>query len=121
VEFDRFTITLLVHGPNAGKVGEAERAALQDAHLAHLADLHEAGHLFAGGPLGSGNDDEPLRGLSILGVEPERARALKEADAAVQAGVFSVRVLPWMVPAGAVTFSPTRFPRSIADVVGDLA
>jgi hypothetical protein len=25
------------------------------------------------------------------------------------------------VPAGAVTFSPTRFPRSIADVVGDLA
>jgi hypothetical protein len=45
---------------------------------------------------------------------------LKEADAAVQAGVFSVRVLPWMVPAGAVTFSPTRFPRSIADV-GDLA
>ena len=119
MEFDRFTISLLVRGPNAGQVGEAERAALQDAHLAHLADLHEAGHLFAAGPLVSGNDDEPLRGLSILGVEPERARALKEADAAVQAGVFSVHVLPWMVPAGAVTFSPTRFPRTVGDVVGE--
>jgi len=25
-------------------------------------------------------------------------------------------VLPWMVPAGAISFSPTRFPRSAAEV-----
>jgi hypothetical protein len=30
-----------------------------------------------------------------------------------------VVVVPWKVPAGAVHFSPTRFPHSIADVVGD--
>jgi len=115
MQFDRFTIALLVRGPNAGQIDEATRNALQDAHLSHLADLHEARHLLAAGPLVSGNDDELLRGLSILNVEPERARALKEADAAVRAGVFSVQVLPWMVPAGAVSFSPTRFPRSMAE------
>jgi hypothetical protein len=23
--------------------------------------------------------------------------------------------MPWMLPAGAISFSPTRFPRSVAD------
>jgi uncharacterized protein len=119
MEFDRFTIALMVRGPNAGEIGEAERDALQDAHLAHLADLHQAGHLLAAGPLVTPDDDEPLRGLSILKVEPEQARMLKEADAAVRAGVFAVQVRPWLVPAGAITFAPTRFPRSMADVMGD--
>ena len=54
-------------------------------------------------------------GLSILNVEPERARELKEQDPAVQIGRFSVKVIPWLVPAGAISFSPTRFPRSVAE------
>jgi uncharacterized protein len=81
--------------------------------MSHLADLHEAGHLLAAGPL----SDEKFRGLSIMRVDPERARELKEQDPAVQAGRFSVKVIPWMVPAGAMTFSPTRFPRSLAEVM----
>ena len=79
-----------------------------------MADLHEAGHLVAAGPL----SDEKFRGLSILRVDVEQARALKESDPAVQAGRFSVHVMPWMVPAGAMSFTPTRFPRSIADATG---
>ena len=59
-----------------------------------------------------------LRGLSILNVPVDEARRLKEADEAVRAGVFSVRVMPWMIPAGAVSFSRTFFPRSIRDVTG---
>jgi uncharacterized protein len=110
LRFDEFTISLLVSGsrPNT--------AELQDAHLAHLASLHEAGSLLAAGPL-----DDPageLRGLSILNVPVDEARRLKEADEAVRAGVFSVRVMPWRIPAGALTFSPTFFPRSIRDVTG---
>ena len=42
-------------------------------------------------------------------------RELKEQDPAVQIGRFSVKVIPWMVPAGAMSFSPTRFPRSVAE------
>jgi hypothetical protein len=51
-------------------------------------------------------------------VPVEEARRLKEADEAVRAGVFSVRVLPWMIPAGAMSFSRTFFPRSMRDVLG---
>ena len=72
VQLDRFTIALLVHRPDAPVLDDDEAARLQDAHMAHLADLHEAGHLLA-------------------------------------AGTFEVKVIPWMVPAGAMSFSPTHF------------
>jgi len=115
VEFDGFTIALLILRPDAPKLDAGAAAALQDAHMAHLADLHEAGHLLAAGPL----SDEKFRGLAILNVEPEQALELKERDPAVQAGRFSVKVIPWMVPGGAISFARTRFPRSVAEVQGD--
>ena len=111
MEFDHYSIALLILRPDAPELDDEAAAALQDAHMAHLADLHEAGHLLAAGPL----SDERFRGLTILNVEPERARELKEQDPAVQVGRFSVKVMPWMVPAGAMTFSQTRFPRSVAE------
>lgn len=114
MQFDRFSVALLILRPDAPVLDEAAATALQDAHLSHLADLHAAGYLLAAGPLG----DDHFRGLSILSVEPERARELKEADPAVQAGRFSIKVMPWMVPAGAATFTPTHFPRSVAEVRG---
>jgi uncharacterized protein YciI len=115
VEFDRFTVALLILRPDAPELDDEAAAQLQNAHLAHLADLHDAGHLLAAGPL----LDERFRGLSILAVEPERARELKEQDPAVRAGRFSLEIFPWMVPSGAVSFSPTRFPRSIAEAEGN--
>jgi uncharacterized protein len=114
LEFDHYSIALLILRPDAPELDDDAAAALQDAHMAHLADLHEAGHLLAAGPL----SDEKFRGLTILNVEPERARELKEQDPAVQIGRFSVKVMPWMVPAGAMTFSRTRFPRSVAEANG---
>jgi uncharacterized protein YciI len=110
MDFDGFTISLLVRGPTPN----SDR--LQDAHLAHLASLHDAGALLAAGPLSDPGGE--LRGLSILSVPVDEARRLKEADEAVRAGVFSVRVLPWQVPAGAISFSRTFFPRAMRDVEG---
>lgn len=115
MQFDRFSIALLISRADAPVLDEAAAAALQDAHLAHLAGLHEAGHLLAAGPL----SDDYFRGLSILNVDPERARELKEADPAVKAGRFEIKVIPWMVPAGAMSFSQTRFPHSIAEARGE--
>ena len=115
VQLDRFTVALLILRPDAPKLDEEAAARLQDAHMAHLADLHDAGYLLAAGPL----IDEKFRGLSILNVEPERARALKEQDPAVIAGRFSVKVIPWMVPRGALRFSPTQFPRSVSELDGE--
>jgi uncharacterized protein YciI len=117
VQFEQYTIALLVTNPAAPEISQEERDALQDAHLSYLADLHDAGHLLAVGPLSDKRGE--LRGLSILNVEPKRARELKEADAAVRSGVFLVRTMPWSVPAGAMHFTPTCLPRSMADVLGD--
>ena len=115
MEFDTFSVSLLVLRDDAPDWDEETANAMQDAHLDHLANLHEQGYLVAAGPLGH----DKIRGLSILTVPPDEARILKEADPAVQAGRFDVVVVPWQVPAGAVHFSPTRFPHSVADVVGD--
>ena len=117
MEFDKYTIGLLVLREDAPKMSEAELDALQDAHLAHLAKLHEQGALLAAGPL-SGAADRRLRGLSIYKVGPEEARRLGDQDPGVLAGLFTHEVLPWMVPAGALRFTRTRFPRSSAEAQG---
>jgi uncharacterized protein len=116
MDFDRLTITLLERRSDAPELSSEQQDALQDAHMAHLADLHQAGHLLAAGPLL--DPDSAFRGLSILAVGVEEARALKERDPAVQAGVYRVIALPWMVPSGAMAFTPTRFPRSMSEAAG---
>jgi uncharacterized protein len=115
VEFDGYSIVLLMLRPDAPDLDDEASAALQDAHMAHLADLHEAGHLLAAGPLA----DAEYRGLSIFKADPDQARELSERDPAVRAGRLAVRVVPWMLPAGAIAFSRTRFPRSIAEAAGN--
>lgn len=117
IDFDSYTICLLLLRPDAPVLDEAAAAALQDAHLAYLADLHEAGHLLMAGPL-LGAPDRELRGLSIFRGTPEVVRELCERDPAVVAGKFSVVVVPWVMPAGGMHFTPTRLPRSQADVTG---
>jgi uncharacterized protein len=116
MDFDRLTITLLQLCDDAPELTPEQEDALQDAHMAHLAGLHEAGHLLAAGPLFDRHS--PFRGLSILPTGVGEARALQERDPAVQAGKYRIVVLPWMVPAGAMTFSPATFPRSASEAAG---
>src|SRR3989442_10861514 len=118
MEFDRFSIALLVLRPDRPRLDKEAEAELQDAHMAHLADLHEAGYLLAAGPL-LGGPDESFRGLTILNVEPEKARVLKEQDPAVKTGRFSVKILPWIVPRGALHFFHARFSPSMAETILD--
>ncbi len=115
MQFDQFTIALLIRRPEAPRLDEKTESALQDAHLAYLAKLHDEGYLLAAGPL-LGVLDREFRGLSILKADPEKTRVLTQQDPAVQAGIFSVKVMPWIVPSGAITFSHTCFPRSAAEV-----
>ena len=118
VPFDSYTICLLLQRPDAPALDAAAEDALQDAHLAHLAKLHDAGHLLIAGPL-LGPPERELRGLSIFRGTPDLVRELCERDPAVVAGRFSVVIMPWVMPAGGMHFSPTRLPRSRADVAGD--
>ena len=45
MQFDRYTISLLLLRPDAPSLTDEQEAELQDAHMAHLSDLHDAGHL----------------------------------------------------------------------------
>jgi hypothetical protein len=116
MDFDRFTITLLVLRDDAPELTPEQQAALQDAHMSHLADLHEAGYLLAAGPLL--DPGSLFRGLSILKTGVDEARALKQRDPAVQAGRYRIVALPWMVPGGAMSFHAATFPRSMSEVTG---
>jgi uncharacterized protein len=118
MQFDRHTLVLLVRPPDAPELSEAEADALQDRHLAFRADLRERGYLVGGGPLVD-QDDERLRGISVMSVDPETARRLSEEDPAVQAGRLAVEVMTWMVPAGNVHFEDVPSPRSTAEAESD--
>ena len=117
MEFDRVTVLLLLLREDRPSFDGPALDALQDAHLAHLAKLHEAGTLVAAGP-SPGGADRRLRGFCIFNVEPERALALEAEDPMVLAGRFRVEAYPWIVPHGAMHFSPARFPRSAAEAEG---
>lgn len=108
VALDQFTVVFLVTREDAPPYDEA----IQNAHLSHLADLHEAGHLLAAGPL----RDAELRGIALFKLDEEEALALLADDPAVRAGWFSLRAIPWFAPEGAVRYSRTQFPRSVAEV-----
>ncbi len=97
---------------------EDEAAELQDRHLAFRADLRDRGYLLGGGPLVD-QDDERLRGISIMAVDPETARRLCEEDPAVRAGRLAVEVMTWLVPAGNISLENVPAPRSMAEAEAD--
>jgi uncharacterized protein YciI len=116
MDFDHFIVVLLTTPAEPPELDEETSAAVHDGHLNHLAELHEAGHLLAAGPLR--DRDGRLRGMSVFAVDSEEARRLSEQDPAVRAGVFDFEVIPWMVPAGAIGWAPARFPHSVAEAGG---
>jgi len=117
MKFEGYTIALLIRRQDAPKLSEAEEAAIQDAHMANLADLHKAGDLLVAGPV-LGASDRELRGFSILKVDVERAREIKESDPAVRAGLYRIEVHPWILPTGLIAFSPGQLPRSMSEASG---
>lgn len=115
--FDRLTVLFLKRGTNPPELDDAAADALQDEHLAFLSSLHEGGQLAVAGPIV--DEHESLRGICLFTVTPEEARALAERDPKVKQGVLEIEVLPWMVPAGAMTFARAAFPRSVAEADSD--
>jgi uncharacterized protein YciI len=114
MEFDSWTVIALVLRDDAPVLDAAAAGALQDAHLDHLATLHERGDVLAAGPL----DDTEVRGLVIMPADPQRALELEAADPAVVAGRLEPRAMTWHVPAGAVHFARTLFPHARSDLDG---
>jgi uncharacterized protein YciI len=118
MQFDRHTIVLLLRPPDAPELTDEEATELQNRHLAFRAHLRDRGYLIGGGPLVD-QDDERLRGISIMTCDPETARRLSSEDPAVRAGRLAVEVMTWMVPAGNIRFENVPAPRSTAEAAED--
>lgn len=116
MDFATYTITLLLRRDDAPPLPAQEADRLQDAHMSHLADLHDAGELLAVGPV-LGGDERDLRGFAIYAdTDTARVRAMADADPAVRAGVYRHEVFGWTLPAALLSFQPGRLPRSMAQV-----
>lgn len=109
--FEQYQLVLLKRPAAPTEYPRERLMEIQQAHLAHMGSLGEAGHLVIAGPF-SDQEDETLRGLALYQVgSVEEARRMAEADPAVQAGRLEVEVMTWNVEEGYMTF-PKRPPPS---------
>mgnify|MGYP001155712098 CR=1 FL=1 len=117
MRFDAHTVVLLLLSPAAPDHSPEEALALQDAHLAFIADRIEAGEMLAAGPV-TDAVDPPIRGIAVWALPPDRARAAAAADPAVRAGRFLLQVVTWMTPAGQLEYVSVPTPHSSAEARG---
>jgi uncharacterized protein YciI len=103
MELEARAFVLLRRPADAPQLGDAEGAALQAQHLAHLAAMHERGKLLVAGPF-SDQADQTLRGLCIYATSVDEARELAGADPAVERGWLAPEVMTWWSERGAVSF-----------------
>ena len=116
MEFDQYAVLFLIRKEPPPPLSDSESDAVQDAHLAHLARLHETGALLAAGPV-RGSNRSRIAGVCIFRGSVENAHALEREDPAVTAGFFELEGVAWSVPAGTMRFEPSRFPRSMRDAL----
>ena len=118
MEFDVFTLALLVTGPVPERPPAGEPDPLQDAHLAHQARLRVSGELLAAGPC-TFQDRPEVRGMVLFTVDGPSAKALLDADPSIAAGRFRAELATWWVPSQVVVSGAGSLPSSLAEVRGD--
>lgn len=90
---DDYVLVTLKRGPGAPGRSDAERQAIQAAHLENIGRLARERKLVVAGPYGKVNHDPTSRGIFILDVRTlDEARALTNTDPAVIAGVLTMEL-----------------------------
>lgn len=91
-----YQMVFLKKGPNAPPADPAAQKAMQDEHLARLAEMNKQRINVIYGPVLADND---LRGIGVLAVaNADEARKQFADDPFVKAGVMVADVRPWMGP-----------------------
>ncbi|MFO0829899.1 MAG: YciI family protein [Phycisphaerales bacterium] len=84
-----YVLVYLKTGPQAGDKTQAERDAIQAAHLENIKRLGNDRSLVLAGPFGEVNHDPSTRGIFVFDVPTiGEARRLTDTDPAVKAGVL---------------------------------
>jgi uncharacterized protein YciI len=101
-EFDTYQLVLLELAPDAPKLDDEARRALNRQHLGHFNKMRAAGLLKVAGPI---DEDDVIAGICLYqAASVEHARRLAADDPAVRAGRFVPRVLTWYTQKGALTW-----------------
>ncbi len=94
-----FFLAFLHRGPKWTPEETPETEALQEAHMANIRRLAEAGKLVLAGPFTDNNGK--LAGIFVFQVDSlEEAKELADSDPAVKAGRLVLEIHPWFVPQG---------------------
>ena len=98
METTTYYLGLIKKGPTWAADETPELDRLQEAHLAHIQALREAGKVVVAGPF---LDDGFLRGVYVFRTESiEEAQSIAGADPMVKVNRLVVEIHPWTVPAG---------------------
>ncbi len=87
----QYVMAFLKAGPKRDQ-DSATRATIQAGHMANIEKLAKEGKLVMAGPF---MDDSEFAGIFIFDTTPEEAKALTEADPAVQSGRLIMELHPW--------------------------
>ncbi len=93
-----YSVVFLETGP-ATDLAPAEVQRASTGHQQNIRRLGEEGVLLIAGPFGEPRVDPRLRGLFVFDAPPEEALEATATDPAVQAGVFTMAVVPWRTEA----------------------
>ena len=91
MRLDEYSVAFLTLNEHRPVLSAEEADALQNSHMSHLADLHEAGHLLAAGPL----HNDFYRGLLIFKVTVEVAHDANTRPATEQRAVIRTSERAW--------------------------
>jgi uncharacterized protein YciI/ketosteroid isomerase-like protein len=92
-EMTTYYLVLLYRGPNSTGEATPEAQKIQDAHMANIRQMADAGKLLMAGPMA---DDSKLRGIFVLHAGSlQEAQALADSDPAVKAGRLLPEVHAW--------------------------
>ncbi len=103
-EMRTYYMGFLKRGPQWGAEATDESAAIGEGHMQHIIQMVEDKKLILAGPFIHGPDapkEGIMAGIFLFDVQTlEEARALCDADPAVQAGRFTIELLQWYGPVG---------------------
>jgi uncharacterized protein YciI len=89
----KYVMAFLLRGDRVSEYSPEQRQEIQAGHMANIGKMAEMGKLVLAGPF-FGNEE--LRGIYIFDVQSiEEAKALTEADPAIQAGVLKMDLKEW--------------------------